>query len=64
MSTVAEIIKAAEALDSEDLVKLRTAIDRIGVELWDRELGRVSAKHLARNLTDAEIDELVLRRRY
>lgn len=64
MSTVAEIIKAAEGLDAEAFLKLRTALDRVEDRLWDQELGQVTAKHRKGKLTDAKIDELVLKRRY
>ena len=64
MSTVAEIIKAVERLAPEDFLKLRTALDRVEERLWNRELTRVTAKNRKRNLTDAKIDELVLKRRY
>jgi hypothetical protein len=64
MSTVAEIIEAAQGLDAEDFLRLRKALDRLEERLWDRELGRVSAKHRKAKLTDATIDELVLKRRY
>jgi hypothetical protein len=64
MSTIAEIIKAVERLDPEEFLRLRTALDRIEEKLWDRELGRVSSKHRKQSLTDAKIDELVLKRRY
>ncbi|MBI3407937.1 MAG: hypothetical protein HY040_06220 [Planctomycetes bacterium] len=64
MSTVAEIIKAAERLGAQDFLKLRTALDRVEEKIWDQELGRVTAKHRKAKLTDAKIDELVLKRRY
>ena len=64
MSTVAEIVKAAEGLDPEEFLKLRTALDHVEEQLWDQELDRVSAKHRNAKLTDAKIDELVLKRRY
>jgi len=64
MSTIAEIIKAVERLGTEEFLKLRTALDRVEERLWDRELGRVTARHRKGNLTDAQIDELVLKRRY
>jgi hypothetical protein len=63
MSTIAEIIKAAERLGAEEFVTLRTALDRVEERLWDRELRRVTAKHREEKLTDAKIDELVLKRR-
>lgn len=64
MSTIAEIIKAVERLRPEEFLKLRTALDRVEERLWDRELGQVTAKHRKGNLTDAKIDQLVLKRRY
>jgi hypothetical protein len=64
MSPVAEIVKAAQCLGPEEFLKLRTALDRVEERLWDRELGRVTAKHRKAKLTDAKIDELVLKRRY
>jgi hypothetical protein len=64
MSTIAEIIKAVERLGPEQFLKLRTALDRVEERLWNRELGRVTAKHRKGNLSDAKIDELVLKRRY
>jgi hypothetical protein len=64
MSTVAEIMKAVERLAPEDFLKLRSALDRVEENLWDREPDRVTAKHRKEKLTDAKIDELVLKRRY
>ena len=64
MSTIAEIIEAAERLGPEQFLKLRTALDRVEERLWDRELGRVTVKHRKAKLTDAKIDELVLEQRY
>jgi hypothetical protein len=63
MSTIAEIIKAAERLGPEQFLKLRTVLDRVEERLWDRELGQVTGKHRKANLTDAKIDQLVLKRR-
>jgi hypothetical protein len=64
MATVAEIIKAVERLGPEQFLKLRTALDRVEERLWDSELRRATAKHRQAKLTDARIDELVLKRRY
>ncbi len=64
MSTIAEILKAVEWLGPDEFLKLRTALERFEERLWDRELGRVTAKHRKAKLTDAKIDELVLQRRY
>jgi hypothetical protein len=64
VSTVAEIIKAAKGLDAEEFLKLRTALDRMEERLWEQELDRATGRHRKEKLTDANIDELVLRRRY
>ena len=64
MSTVAEIIKAAEGLDTEEFLRLRTELDRVEERVWNRELGRVTAGHRKRKLTDAAIDDMVVGRRY
>jgi len=64
MSTIAEIVRAAERLDTDDFLKLRTSLDRIEERLRDRELGRAGVRHCKAKLTDAKIDELVLKRRY
>lgn len=64
MSTVLEIVRAAEHLGPDDFLKLRAELDRVEEKLWDRELRRVSAKQRKAKLTDVKIDELVLKRRY
>ncbi len=64
MPTVAEIVKAVEQLDADEFLTLRGALDRVEEKLWARELGRATAKHRRAKLTDAKIDELVLKRRY
>jgi hypothetical protein len=64
MSTVAEIVKAVESLDPDDFLKLRSALDRVEERLWETELGKATARHKKSRLTDAEIDDMVLRRRY
>ena len=64
MSTVAEILKAAQGLEPEDFLKLRTALDGVEERLWERELDRVTAKHRKGKLTDAKIDELVIKHRH
>jgi hypothetical protein len=64
MSTVVEIVKAVEQLDPDEFRTLRNALDRFEEKLWARELGRATAKNRRRKLTDAKIDEFVLKRRY
>jgi hypothetical protein len=39
-------------------------MDRVEERLWDKEHGKVTAKHRKGGLTDAKIDDLVLKRRY
>lgn len=63
MSTLAQIIKAAEGLPPGEFLRLRQALDQVEEGLWQRELARVAAKQRKGNLTDAKIDELVLKRR-
>jgi hypothetical protein len=64
MSSIAEIIKVVERLGPGEFLKLRTALDKVEEQIWEKELSRVSDKHRKRKLTDAKIDELVLKRRY
>jgi hypothetical protein len=64
MANLAEIIRAAQRLEAEDFLKLRSALDRVEETLWDRELRRVSARQRKAKLSDARIDEMVLKRRY
>lgn len=64
MATVAEIIKAAERLGPEEFLKLRSALERVEERLWHRELGQATARHRKAKLSDATIDDLVLKRRY
>jgi hypothetical protein len=64
MSSVAEIVKAVEQLNTEDFLMLRLALERVEEKLWSRELARATAKNRRVKLTDAKSDELVLKRRY
>jgi hypothetical protein len=64
VSTVDEIVKAVEGLKPKEFLKLRGLLDRIEERLWQQELGRVTAKQRAQKLTDAKIDELVMKRRH
>jgi hypothetical protein len=64
MSTISEIIKAAERLHPDEFLKLRTSLDRVEERLWAQELGRAGVRHRNAKLTDAKIDELVLKRRH
>ncbi|HYV36856.1 MAG TPA: hypothetical protein VE988_14200 [Gemmataceae bacterium] len=64
MSPITTIVDLVEGLKPEDFLKLRTELDRVEEKMWGRELKRVSAKQQRNKLTDAKIDELVLKRRY
>jgi hypothetical protein len=64
MNTVEEIVEAVERLVPADFLKLRNELERVEEKLFARELQRVSAKHKKGKLTDAKIDNLVLKRRY
>jgi len=63
MSTVDDIVSAAGRLDPDDFVLLRAELDHLEERLWDAELARASAEMDRANLTDDEIDRMVLRRR-
>lgn len=63
MTTVHEILAAAERLDPDDFVLLRAELDRLERRLWDSELGQTTAEMNQATLTDEEIDRIVLRRR-
>jgi len=64
MSTITEIVAAAQRLRPEEFVQLRTALDQVEEELWIRESAKVSSKHRQEKLADAKIDALVIKRRY
>ena len=63
MGTVIEIIKAAERPVPKDFLKLRSELDRVEERLWVREQSQATARHRKSKLTDAKIDEVVLKRR-
>jgi len=63
MSTVDDIVSAAGRLDPDEFMLLRTELDRLEERLWDAELAETSAEMDRANLTDDEIDRIVLRRR-
>ena len=56
MSTIMEILDAAERRGPDEFVKLRRELDKVEKRVWAR-------KHRKANLTDARIDALVLKRR-
>jgi hypothetical protein len=64
MSTVPEIVDAAAQLAPDQFVLLREELDRLEEHLWESELARTSAELDRANVTDGEIDRLVMKRRY
>jgi hypothetical protein len=63
MSTVPEIVDAAAHLDPDQFVHLREELDRLEERIWKAELARTSTEMNVANLTDEEIDRLVMKRR-
>jgi hypothetical protein len=64
MSTIREILTAAEGLSAGDFLELRTQLDRLEEHIWKRESKAVSARLRKSRLTDVKIDEFVMKRRY
>ncbi|MEX0818922.1 MAG: hypothetical protein WD070_04995 [Pirellulaceae bacterium] len=63
MTTVDEIIAAAERLTPAQFVRLRQRLDRLEKKLWDNELSHMDGKMKQVALTDEDIDQMVTRRR-
>ena len=64
MSTVSEIVDAAAHLDPDQFVLLRDELDRLEEHLWDTELARTTTEMDQAKVTDAEIDQFVMKRRH
>ncbi len=64
MSTVPEIVDAAAHLDPDQFVLLREELDRLEDRMWEAELARTSAEMDRANVTDEDIDRLVMKRRH
>jgi len=64
MKTVEEIFAAAEKLRPDQLLRLRKKLDRLEERIWKAELNRVSDKLKKANITDEDINQMVMRRRY
>jgi len=64
MKTVEEIFAAAEKLTPDQLLRLRKKLDRLEERIWKAELNRVSDKLKKANITDEDINQMVMRRRY
>ncbi len=63
MKTIDDIIAAARKLSQAQFLRLREKLDRLEKETWAAELARTSADLREANLTDENIDRLVMRRR-
>ena len=64
MSTVPEIVNAAAHLAPDQFVLLRKELDCLEAGLWESELDRTSAEMDQANVSDDEIDRLVMKRRH
>jgi hypothetical protein len=64
MSTVPEIVDAAAHLDADQFVLLREELDRLEERLWAAELARTTVEMENANVTDEQIDQLVMKRRH
>jgi len=64
MKTVKEIVAAAEKLRPDQLLRLRMKLDQLVERIWKTELNRVSDKLKKANITDEDINQMVMRRRY
>ena len=63
MSTVQEIINAAAQLGTEEFLRLRQELERLEQQRWEAELTKTTAELAAANVSDEDIDKMVLRRR-
>lgn len=63
MSTVEQIVAAAERLKPAELLRLRRKLDRLEERRWQTESTRVRDALAARKMTDKDIDRFVQRRR-
>ena len=63
MTTVDEIVMAAERLTAAQFVRLREKLDRLEKKLWADELAQTDKKMKKAGITDDQIDQMVTRRR-
>jgi len=63
MATVEDIVAAARRLRPADLLRLKRSLDRLEQQIWKKELAKTTAQMQRRNITDAMIDQKVLKRR-
>jgi hypothetical protein len=64
MSSVREILSAIEKLSPDQFVKLRARMDQIAEQMWQKEHRRLSRRFREEGLTDDDVDQMILRRRY
>ena len=64
MSSVKEIVSAIEKLSPEEFEKVQARMNRIAEQMWQKEHRRLSRKFREKGLTDDDIDQTILRRRY
>jgi hypothetical protein len=63
MKTVDDIVAAAQQLSAAQFLRLRQKLDRLEKKVWAIELTRTTAELEKANITDEDIDRMVMRRR-
>ena len=63
MSTVDDILSAVGQLDPFDFIRLRQELDRLEEQLWEAERERATEALDQAEISDEDIDRMVLRRR-
>lgn len=61
--TVEEIVAAARKLNSAQFLRLRQKLDRLEKKIWEEEWTRATRELEEANITDEDIDQMVIRRR-
>lgn len=64
MTTVEEIIAAAEHLMPAQFVELRRKLDKLEKRHWEQELNNATQELTVAGINDRTIDQLVARRRH
>jgi hypothetical protein len=64
MKTVDEIVAAAQKLKPNQFFRLQQKLERIQERIWKMELARVTEKMKKANITDEDINRMVMKRRY
>ena len=63
MSTVDDILSAVGQLDPFDFIRWRQELDRLEEQLWEAERERATEALDQAEISDEDIDRMVLRRR-